>query len=312
MTTKGNVGAIVEYFGSGLDSLSVPERATITNMGAELGVTTSIFPSDEMTKDFLAAQNRDSVYQELTADADAEYDELIEIELNEVVPMAACPSSPDNIKAISDLNGPVEQVIIGSCTNSSLRDLMIVAEMLKGRRVNNNVTLSIAPGSKQVLEMLARNGALADIVASGARILEAGCGPCIGQGQSPSNDSITLRTFNRNFAGRTGTKGDQAYLVSPETATAAALTGQFTDPQTMDFPYPQFIQPESFLINDDMLIAPPADGSGVEVIRKPTIGSPPINKPLPENIDGEVVIKVGDKITTDHNYACRNTPEAQK
>lgn len=300
MTTKGNVGSIVEYFGPGLANLTVPERATITNMGAELGVTTSLFPSDEMTREFLKAQNREEAYFELTADADAEYDAVIEINLAEVVPMAACPSSPDNIKPIADLNGAVEQVIIGSCTNSSLRDLMIVAQMLKGRTVNDNVTLSIAPGSKQVLEMLARNGALADIVASGARILEASCGPCIGQGQSPSNDSITLRTFNRNFAGRTGTKGDRAYLVSPETATAAALTGRFTDPRDLDFPYPQFTQPESFLINDEMLVAPPADGSGIDIIRKATIGSPPMNKPLPENINGEVVIKVGDKITTDH------------
>lgn len=300
LTTKGNVGSIVEYFGPGLANLSVPERATITNMGAELGVTTSLFPSDEMTKEFLSAQQREGAFRELSADSDAEYDELIEIDLAEVVPMAACPSSPDNIKAISDLSGAVEQVIIGSCTNSSLRDLMIVAEMLKGRVVNEYVTLSIAPGSRQVLEMLARNGALADIVASGARILEAGCGPCIGQGQSPSNDSLTLRTFNRNFAGRTGTKGDQAYLVSPETATAAALTGKFTDPRTLNFAYPQFEQPESFLINDDMLVAPSVESSQIEIIRKPTIGSPPMNISLPEDINGEVVIKVEDKITTDH------------
>lgn len=301
LTTKGNVGSIVEYFGPGLNGLSVPERATITNMGAELGVTTSIFPSDECTKKFLKAQGRDEIWQELKADENAEYDQLIEIDLAEVVPMAACPSSPDNIKTVEELSGAtVEQVIIGSCTNSSLRDLMIVAEMLKDKTVNEKVTLSIAPGSRQVLEMLARNGALADIVAAGARILEAGCGPCIGQGQSPSNDSITLRTFNRNFAGRTGTKGDQAYLVSPETATAAALTGIFTDPRTLDAEYPHFIQPNSFLINDEMIISPPPNGSSVEIIRKPTIGSPPVNKPLPEDIKGTVVIKVGDKITTDH------------
>ncbi len=301
LTTKGNVGAIVEYFGSGLPHLSIPERATITNMGAELGVTTSIFPSDEITKEFLKAQKRCGVWQELIADSDAEYDEVIEIRLADVVPMAACPSSPDNVKTIEKLSDTtVEQVIIGSCTNSSLRDLMIVAEILKGKTVNENVTLSIAPGSRQVLEMLASNGALANIIASGARILEAGCGPCIGQGQSPSNDSITLRTFNRNFAGRTGTRNDKAYLVSPETATVAALTGKFTDPRSFPFPYPEFKQPDSFLINDNMIVAPSLDSSGIEIIRKPTIGQPPINQPMAERIYAEVIIKVGDKITTDH------------
>ena len=301
MTTRGNVGSIVEYFGEGLKNLSVPERATITNMGAELGVTTSIFPSDNLTKEFLEAQSRGELWEVLVADEDAEYDQVIEIDLNDVVPMAACPSSPDNIKTIESLAGaPVEQVIIGSCTNSSLRDLTIVAKMLKGKTVNDNVTLSIAPGSRQVLEMLARDGSLADIIGAGARILEAGCGACIGQGQSPSNESLTLRTFNRNFAGRTGTKGDQAYLVSPETATAAALSGVFTDPRTLTISYPEFTQTKSFLINDDMIIQPPANGEKVEIIRKPTIGQPPINGPLPESLDGEVVIKVGDKITTDH------------
>jgi aconitate hydratase len=301
LTTKGNVGSIVEYFGEGIQNLTVPERATITNMGAELGVTTSIFPSDEITKDFLKAQNRENQWSPLIADSNVQYDRIIEIDMSDLEPMAACPSSPDNIKTVAELkNKKVEQVIIGSCTNSSLRDLMLVASVLKGRTVNDNVTLSISPGSRQVLEMLAENGALADIIASGARILESSCGACIGQGQSPSNDSISLRTFNRNFAGRTGTKGDLVYLVSPETAVAAALTGEFSDPRSLDIVYPEFVQPKSFKINDDMIIPPQDNIENVEIIRKPTIGQPPVNSPLPENIDGKVIIKVGDKITTDH------------
>lgn len=301
MSTKGNVGRMVEYFGAGVASLSVPERATITNMGAELGVTTSVFPSDERTKDFLLAQGRGDEWTALSADIDAEYDQVIEINLSGLEPLAACPSSPDNIKTIAELaGGEVEQVIIGSCTNSSLRDLKLVAAMLRGKTVHDNVTLSIAPGSRQVMEMLARDGDLADIIASGARIIEAGCGACIGQGQSPADGTVTLRTFNRNFAGRTGTKGDQAYLVSPETAAAAALTGEFTDPRTLDMEYPKIVEAREFLINDDMIIIPPANGSKVDIIRKPTIGKPPSNQSLPDDIDGEVVIKVGDKITTDH------------
>ncbi len=301
LTTKGNVGCVVEYFGPGVAPLSVPQRATITNMGAELGVTTSIFPSDEATKRFLEAQGRAECYQELSADADAEYDRVIEIELDRVVPLAACPSSPDQIKPVSELAGrKVGQVIIGSCTNSSYRDLAMVAQTLKGRRVSPQVTLAIAPGSRQVLEMLSRNGMLADIIAAGARILETGCGPCIGQGQSPAQDTITVRTFNRNFAGRTGTKGDQAYLVSPETAVAAALTGAFTDPRTLDVAYPEIAEVEHFLINDNMITRAAGADPSVEIIRKPTIGEPPVNGPLPERIDGTVVIKVGDKITTDH------------
>ncbi len=300
LTTKGNVGSIVEYFGDGVSSLSVPQRATITNMGAELGVTTSIFPADEATKSFLEAQKRGELYCELVADADAEYDRVIEIDLAKVVPMAACPSSPDNIKSIADLAGQeVGQVMIGSCTNSSYRDLAMVATVLKGRKVNSNVTLAIAPGSRQVLEMLSRNGMLADIIAAGARILETGCGPCIGQGQSPAQDTISVRTFNRNFAGRTGTKGDQAYLVSPETAVAIALTGVFTDPRELNIEYPVITEPKEFLINDNMIIPAKADPAR-EIIRKPTIGQPPINSALPELIDGRVVIKVEDKITTDH------------
>lgn len=301
LTTKGNVGSIVEYFGTGVKSLSVPQRATITNMGAELGVTTSIFPSDANTKAFLDAQKRDDKWVEIKADADAEYDRVIELNLAGVEPMAACPSSPDNIKRVKELNGiKVEQVIIGSCTNSSVRDLAIVAAMLKDRHVHDKVTLSIAPGSRQVLEMLSRNGMLGDLIAAGARVLESGCGPCIGQGQSPADTTVTLRTFNRNFAGRTGTKGDQAYLVSPEVAAAAALTGVFTDPRELGMKYPEIAEVKEFLVNDNMIIPPqPADAS-IEIIRKPTIGRPPENTALPQNITGEVVIKVGDKITTDH------------
>ena len=301
LTTKGNVGTMVEYFGDGVLQLSVPQRATITNMGAELGVTTSIFPSDERTKQLLTAQGRGADFVPMTADPDAEYDRIIEIDLDKIQPLAACPSSPDNIKTIAELAGTrVGQVIIGSCTNSSFRDLAMVASVLKGRKVSPDVTLAIAPGSRQVLEMIARNGMLADMIAAGARILETGCGACIGQGQSPANGTISVRTFNRNFAGRTGTKGDQAYLVSPETAVATALKGEFCDPRTLDIEYPQISDPDSFLINDNMIQNPPENGENVEIIRKETIGQPPLNQPLPDTIDGSVIIKVGDKITTDH------------
>ncbi len=301
LTTKGNVGSVVEYFGDGVAELTVPQRATITNMGTELGVTTSVFPSDAMTRDFMVAQGRGDTWTELIADNNVEYDRVIEIDLSAVEPAAACPSSPDNIKLIRDLCGvKVEQVIIGSCTNSSLRDLAVVAAVLKNRKVNENVTLAIAPGSRQVLEMLSRNGMLADMIAAGARILETGCGPCIGQGQSPADGTVSLRTFNRNFAGRTGTKNDQAYLVSPEVAIAAALNGVITDPREMGIDYPEIPVFDKFLVNDNMIITPIADNNSVEIIRKPTIGAPPLNSNLPENIDGTVVIKVGDKITTDH------------
>ena len=300
LTTKGNVGCVAEYFGDGVASLTVPQRATVTNMGAELGVTCSIFPSDEMTKRFLEAQGRGADWRELTAGPDAEYDRVIDIDLSTLEPLAACPSSPDNINTIASLSGmKVGQVIIGSCTNSSYRDLSVVAAMLKGRRVHPDVTLAIAPGSRQVLEMLARSGALADIIASGARILECGCGPCIGQGQSPANGTVTVRTFTRNFPGRTGTKGDEAYLVSPETAAAAALTGEASDPRTLGMEYPVFTEPEQFLADDSMMIQPPADGSNVEIIRKPTIGQPPLNQPLPAALDGVVAIKTQDKTSTD-------------
>ena len=300
LTTKGNVGCMVEFFGPGVKTLSVPQRATITNMGAELGVTCSVFPSDEVTKKFLEAQGRGDDWCELTAGPDAEYDRVIPIDLATLEPMAACPSSPDNIKTIAELNGmKVGQVIIGSCTNSSFRDLSMVAAMLKGRQTHPDVTLAIAPGSRQVLKMLADSGALADIIAAGARILECGCGPCIGQGQSPAQDTVTVRTFNRNFPGRTGTKGDQAYLVSPETAAAAAILGRFGSAAELNMEFPCINDPDAFQIDDSMMIQPPADGSAVEIIRKPTIGNPPLNNPLPDALDGEIVIKTQDKTSTD-------------
>ena len=299
LSSKGNVGCMVEYYGDGVATLTVPQRATIANMGAELGVTCTIFPSDEMTREFLVKQGRGDSWTELKAE-NPEYDKDIEIDLGKLRPLAACPSSPDNIKSIAELAGTVVgQVIIGSCTNSSFRDLTIVGAMLKGRKISPDVTLAIAPGSRQVLEMLARNGTLADIISAGARILESGCGPCIGQGQSPANDTVTLRTFNRNFPGRTGTKGDQNYLVSPEVAAAAALTGKITDPATLGFAYPKVKDAEKFLIDDSMLILPPCCGKNIEIIRKKTIGSPPVNQPMPETIRGTVVIRTGDKTSTD-------------
>lgn len=298
LTTKGNVGAMVEYFGPGVTSLTIPQRSTITNMGAELGVTTSIFPSDSRTLEFLNKQQRQEVFQQLSADEDAQYDRVIEIDLNKIVPFTACPSSPDNIETVASLSGKtVGQVLIGSCTNGGYRDLALVAATLKGKKIHPNVTLAIAPGSRAVLEMLCSSGALGDLISAGARILEVGCGPCIGQGQSPADGTITLRTFNRNFSGRTGTKNDQSYLVSPETAVAAAITGVFTDPRTLGFEYPEIEEPAVYAIDDAHFQSPCA---GCEIIRKPTIGEPPHNSALPENIDGVVAIKVGDKITTDH------------
>ncbi|MDH4203170.1 MAG: aconitate hydratase [Phycisphaerae bacterium] len=307
LTTKGNVGCVVEYFGKGVETLTVPQRATITNMGAELGVTTSIFPSDAMTEKFLIAQGRDDDYQPLLADLDAPYDRVIEINLSELEPMAACPSSPDNIAPISEIAGrKLNQVVIGSCTNSSYADMMMVAETLKERKVDPMVELGIALGSKQVLQMLAENGALATMIAAGARIIESGCGPCIGQGFSPADGTVTLRTFNRNFPGRTGTKGDQAYLVSPETAVASAIMGEITDPRDMKnmmgLGYPRIKMPREFLIDDSMIDAPvPADQAGrAEVLRGPTIVVPESPKPLPKSLNGKVLLKCGDKITTDH------------
>ncbi|MBN1972870.1 MAG: aconitate hydratase [Sedimentisphaerales bacterium] len=307
LTTKGNVGWVAEYFGKGAENLTVPQRATITNMGAELGVTTSIFPSDEQTCKFLTAQKRESDYQNLSADPDAEYDRTIEINLSKLEPMAACPSSPDNIKTVRETAGlKVSQVVIGSCTNSSFADLMMVAKVLKGRNINNMVELAIAPGSKEVLNMLAENGAMADMISAGARILESGCGPCIGQGLSPADGTVSLRTFNRNFAGRTGTKGDQAYLVSPETAIASAITGQITDPRDLKeisgIAYPKIKMPKEFIINDNMIEKPlPSEQAAkIQVLRSPTIVVPEMPKPLPDKLAGKVLLKCGDKITTDH------------
>ncbi len=303
LSTKGNVGCVIEYFGDGVKSLSVPQRATVTNMGAELGVTTSVFPSDETTRKFLAAQKREDDYTPLSADDDAGYDKVIEINLSELEPLAACPSSPDNIKPIKDLAGTkVYQVAVGSCTNSSFSDLKMFAQALKGRKVHPLVEAAIAPGSKQVLNMLADNGALSDIISAGVRILECGCGPCIGQGFSPADEVVSARTFNRNFAGRTGTKGDKSYLVSPETALACALTGEFVDPRRLGIEYPKVDMPEKFEIDDSMILEPLSieEAGKAEVLRGPTIVVPETPKPLPQKLDGEVLLKCGDKITTDH------------
>jgi aconitate hydratase len=301
LTTKGNVGTMVEYGGDGLKTLSVPERATITNMGAELGVTTSVFPSDEVTKAFLDAQQRGSDWTLLAADADAKYDRVIELDLGSVVPMMAKPHSPDNIATVKELAGlKVDQVMVGSCTNSSYRDLMIVASLLKGRRVFPDVSFGVAPGSRQVLEMIAKNGALADIISAGARVLESTCGFCIGAGQAPRTDAVSVRTNNRNFEGRTGTKSAKVYLASPESAVAAALTGGIMDPRELGIEYPEVAMPERFWIEDSMILAPAKDPLSVSIFRGPNIGDPPAADPLPEAIKGVVAIKVGDKITTDH------------
>jgi len=307
LTTKGNVGWVVEYFGEGAETLTVPQRATITNMGAELGVTTSLFASDEQTRAFLAAQQRECDYQPLAVDADAEYDRVIEIDLSSLEPMAACPSSPDNIKTVREIAGAkTNQIAVGSCTNSSYADLMMAAQVLKGKRVHPMVEFAVAPGSREVLNMLAANGALADLISAGARILEAGCGPCIGQGFSPANGTVSLRTFNRNFAGRSGVKGDQVYLVSPETAVAAVLTGEITDPRDLAasnrIDYPRIEMPEKFHIDDSMIEPPlaPVAAEKAGVLRGPTIVVPETPPELPEKLVGKVLLKCGDKITTDH------------
>lgn len=302
LSVKGGVGKVIEYCGEGVKTLSVPERATITNMGAELGATTSIFPSDEITHEFLKAQGREADYVPLCADSDAIYDELVEINLSELEPLAACPHSPDNIKSIKELEGKkIDQVCIGSCTNSSLLDMMKVAHILKGKTIHPDVSLAIAPGSKQVLNMLANNGALAIMIDAGARILESACGPCIGMGQSPNSKGISLRTFNRNFEGRSGTKDGQIYLVSPETAAVSALTGVFTDPRTLG-KMPNIKLPKKFTINDNMVVPPvPAEEmDSVEVLRGPNIKPFPVSEPLAETINAGVSLKVGDNITTDH------------
>lgn len=302
MSVKGGVGKVIEYCGEGVKTLTVPERATITNMGAELGATTSIFPSDETTLAFLKAQDRADVWSELKADDDAVYDEQIDIDLSQLVPLAACPHSPDNVKSVNEIGKlKIDQVCIGSCTNSSYVDMMKVAHILKGKTVDPSVSLAIAPGSKQVLNMIAENGALADMIAAGARILESACGPCIGMGQSPNSKGVSLRTFNRNFEGRSGTKDGQIYLVSPEMAAVSALTGYLTDPRTLG-DMPEFKLPEHFKINDNMVVSPAdeADMDSVEVLRGPNIKPFPQTSPLDDSIDCQVSLKVGDNITTDH------------
>ncbi|MBQ2420878.1 MAG: aconitate hydratase [Clostridia bacterium] len=302
MTVKGGVGKIIEYTGEGVKTLSVPERATITNMGAELGATTSIFPSDEITRSFLKAQGREDVWSEQKADDDAEYDEIIDINLSELEPMVACPHSPDNVKTVAEIAGmKIDQVCIGSCTNSSLLDMMKVAHILKGKTVNPDVSLSIAPGSKQVLNMISMNGCLSDIISAGARILESACGPCIGMGQSPNSKGVSLRTFNRNFEGRSGTKDGQIYLVSPEVAAISAITGCLTDPRTIG-EMPEFKLPEKFDINDNMVTLPvDVDNMNeVDILRGPNIKPFPATTPLVDTIDCKCSLKVGDNITTDH------------
>ena len=305
LSVKGGVGYIVEYAGPGVETLSVPERCTITNMGAELGATTSIFPSDATTKAFLEAQDRGADWKPLASDPDAEYDKVISVDLSALRPLAACPHSPDNVKPASELKDiKVDQVCIGSCTNSSLADMLKVASMLKGRKIADSVSLSISPGSRQVFSMLAECGALTDLIDAGARVLECACGPCIGMGFSPSSAGVSLRTFNRNFLGRSGTKDGQVYLVSPETAAASALTGYFTDPAESGPKADVSIYdvPEKFRINDSGIIAPLDEEAAkdAEVIKGPNIKPFPETEPLADEIDAHVVLKTGDNITTDH------------
>ena len=302
LSVKGGVGAIIEWGGEGVKTLSVPERATITNMGTELGATTSIFPSDEITREFLKAQGRENDFVELSSDADAVYDKVIDINLSELKPLIACPHSPDNVVTVESLKGTrVDQVCIGSCTNSSLLDMLKVAAILKGKIISPFVSLSISPGSKQVLSMLSQCGALTDILASGARLLECACGPCIGMGFSPNSGGVSLRTFNRNFEGRSGTADGQVYLVSPETAVAAALTGYITDPRELGT-MPKVTMPKEFLIDDSAVIEPAseADAVNIEVLRGPNIKKFPDSFPQEDTLEAPLVLKVGDNITTDH------------
>ena len=302
LSVKGGVGAIIEWGGEGIKTLSVPERATITNMGTELGATTSIFPSDEITKEFLEAQGRGDAYVPLESDPDAVYDRIIDINLSELKPLLACPHSPDNIKSAEELKGiKVDQVCIGSCTNSSLRDMLKVAAMLKGKKIDDSVSMSVSPGSKQVLAMLADCGALSDILAAGARVLECACGPCIGMGFSPNSAGVSLRTFNRNFEGRSGTKDGQVYLVSPEVAVASALTGYITDPRTLG-DYIDIEMPEKFKIDDSAVVLPATEeeAKDLEILRGPNIKPFPTTFPLENEINANLTLKVGDNITTDH------------
>ncbi len=298
---KGNVNTVFEYTGPGVATLSVPERATICNMGAECGVTTSVFPSDEVTKAFLKAQGREKDYSPVTADADASYDGLFEIDLCSVVPMAACPHSPGNVRKVSEISGlKVSQVAIGSCTNSSYADLYKVGQILKGRTVSPDVCLGVAPGSREVLQMITGDGTLSNLIASGARILESACGFCIGNHFSPNSNGVSLRTNNRNFEGRSGTKDAQVYLVSPETAAVSAVCGVLTDPTSLNLPEITVPEVKSFKQDDNLIIFPNSDGKSVEIKRGPNIGNPPECVPLTDNIFADVTLKVGDKITTDH------------
>jgi aconitate hydratase len=300
MSVKGGVGKVIEYGGEGIKTLTVPERATITNMGAELGATTSIFPSDDAVRVFMRAQKRESDWIELLPDKNAEYDKQIEIDIGRLEPLAAKPHSPDNVDKVSNIGRiKVDQVAIGSCTNSSYVDMVKVASILKGKSVHPDTSLVISPGSRQVIEMLSKEGLLADMVAAGARILESACGPCIGMGQAPASNAVSLRTFNRNFEGRSGTVTAKVYLVSPETAAASAITGVMTDPRELG-KVPDVKMPEEFYINDNMIIPPAKEKNRVEIIRGPNIKPFPLNVKIPESLKGKALIKVGDNITTDH------------
>jgi aconitate hydratase len=300
-SVKGNVDVVMEYAGPGVKTLTVPERATITNMGAEMGVTTSIFPSDEETRKFLRAQGREADWVELKADEDAEYNKTVDIDLSTLEPLAAAPHSPGNVVKVVDIKDlEVDQVMLGSCTNSSYKEIATAAKIMKGKKVNPNVSFGVAPGSRQVLQMAARDGYISDLIDSGARLLEAACGFCIGNSQSPKSTGVSLRTSNRNFEGRSGTADARVYLVSPEVAAVAAITGKMTDPRKAGIEYPKVAMPTQFLIDDSMFIFPKYADKNVDVVRGPNIGTPPVNDKLPDSIKGHIGIKVGDKITTDH------------
>src|SRR3990170_4592101 len=299
ISVKGGVNKILEYFGSGIKTLSVPERATITNMGTETGATTSIFPSDQVTRAFLKVQGREDKWAELKADDGAEHDELLELNLDDVEPLIALPHSPDNVKSVSEVEGtPVDQVCIGSCTNSSLHDLKMAAALLKRKKISDRVSVTISPGSRQVLENLAASGDLIHLIRAGARIIENACGPCIGIGQAPPTDGVSLRTFNRNFKGRSGTQSAKVYLVSPETAVAAALHGEITDPRKLG-KYPKITLPETVIVDDNMFIFPPRRAPASEIVRGPNIKPLPSFQPLPNKLTGEVLLKLGDNVSTD-------------
>lgn len=301
LSTKGNVGKVMQYGGEGVKTLSIPERATITNMGAELGVTTSIFPSDEITKEFLIAQKREESWKPLEDDPDAQHDEVIELDLSALEPMVAQPHSPDNVVKVKDVEGlKVDQVGVGSCTNSSYKDLMTVAHVLKGKTLPPHLSFIVAPGSRQVFQMITKNGALLDLLSAGARVMETACGFCIGNSQAPKTDAVSIRTINRNFLGRSGTKSASVYLVSPETAAACAIYGEVTDPRKLGKEAPRIDMPKEFLVDDSMVVPPSDKPKTIKIYRGPNIGDPPKKAPLAEKLEGKVLLKVGDKITTDH------------